>query len=308
MTFEEFENRIVSIIDNIHGWGFEMYACIKENFNLIYKTIDVDEALIGSICQKMEACLRERYLDGESEIKSIIDLHDNTNNLYEIVQDDSYFPFKFLYSSCTENFMSKDESHLYGFLFKFNINNNCIWGYQQVYPIALPKKSKSFFMYHKGVYYKELKEDLIRVDYRIDLLIVEKSIITKNINLLQNKFGFGALIRKYSSQTLQRIKDMGIIKNIDKLVVFEGEEKLTNAKKLMKISESIALQMDKSNLIQALQTIPRYQGKIKIEYDQIVLRTNSDVKELLKILNDDYLVSELTSEYYESSNKKLVSV
>lgn len=95
---------------------------------------------------------------------------------------------------------------------------------------------------------------------------------------------------------------------IDKLINFEGKEKLTNAKKLMKISESKALSKDRSDLILALQTIPRYKGKLNIEDDQIHLRTNSDVIELLKILNDDYLISELTSEYYESSNKKLVSV
>lgn len=308
MIFEEFENRILSIIDNVQGCGFEMYACIKENGELIYKSFVMDDDFKESIRQKIETCLRERFLDCESEIKPIVDLHDNTNSLYEILQDDTYHPFRFLRNERGGKFKDTDKSHLCGFVFKFNINSNSIWVYQQVYPIALPKKHKGLFMYSQGTCYKEFTKDLIRVDYRIDLLIIDESIITNNINLLQNKFGFETLIRRYSSQTLEVIKNMGIIKNIDKLINFEGKEKLTNAKKLMKIKESKALLMNRSDLIFALQNLPRYRGKLYIEDAQIILRTNSEVIELLKILNDDYLVSELTREYYESPSKKLVPV
>ncbi len=136
-------------------------------------------------------------------------------------------------------------------------------------------------------------------------MIVDNSIITHNINLLQNKFNFEAFIRNESQKTIDLIIGMNIVEDMSKIIEFEGKEKLTNAKKLMKIKDSPVLKMEKSVLIERLKTLSRYKGKLKIENDVIQVNTNKDVIELLKILNDDYLISELTEKSYESSSKVL---
>ena len=71
----------------------------------------------------------------------------------------------------------------------------------------------------------------------------------------------------------------------------------------MKIRNSPVLQMDKAKLIKGLQTIKRYKGRLKIKNGKIQISSKKDVIELLKILNDDYLKSELTGQEYESSSK-----
>ena len=73
----------------------------------------------------------------------------------------------------------------------------------------------------------------------------------------------------------------------------------------MKIKSSPVLKMEPKVLIRNLETLPRYKDKLRIQNEKIQITCKKDVEELLKILNDDYLKSELTNEDYESSNKKL---
>ena len=116
---------------------------------------------------------------------------------------------------------------------------------------------------------------------------------------------FETFIRNESRNAIKLIEDMDVIEDLTKITEFEGAERLTNAKKLMKIKNSPVLQMKKKDLLHKLRTIPKYANKVKIQNGKIQIKSKKDVLELLKVLNDDYLKSELTNEDYESSNKKL---
>lgn len=309
MTVDSFKEKVASIVASDKGCGFNMYACLKKEGILSCSVFNLEDngeySFKDSLKEKIRSCVIERFLGEETELKPSCDLSDNTNCFYEIVQNSDYMPFNFINENANRNFVDKDKQFIYGFVFVFNLGNREIYAYQHVYPITLPKRKGGVFMYSKGDIYKEFTRELLKVDYRVDAIIVDNSIITDRIKLLQDKFGFVEFIRSSSRRTIQLINDMGIIDNMDRLVNFEGKEKLTNAKKLMKISNSQVLKMDKQIFLDRLQTLPRYKGKLHIENNKINLKTNKDVIELLKILNDDYLISELTKSNYESSTKKL---
>lgn len=309
VTKDEYSLKIESIINSEKGFGFEAYACIKkgeklEGIKFIIEDKD-DNSFKNAICDKITQCCKDKYLYEGFDLKQIDDLYDNTNSLFEIPQNETYSPFLFLNNLSDETFNDTDKPYLFGFIFRFNIGKKEFFAYQQVYPVTVPQKKKGTFLYSKNNVYKEFTKELLRIDYRIDLLIIEDSIIAGNIKLLQSKFGFEMFIRNESKSTLDLITKMDIIENMEKLCAFEGKEKLTNAKKLMKIKKSPVLSMDKNILIKNLQTLPRYKEKLTIIDNKIKIRTNKDIEVLLKILNDDYLKSELTGKPYESSNKLL---
>lgn len=114
------------------------------------------------------------------------------------------------------------------------------------------------------------------------------SIFTGNIKLLQSKYGFETFIRHESQKALKLIKELDVIEDIAKIIEFEGNDSMTNAKKLMKIKNSPVLKMKKKNLINKLKTIPKYAKKVKIKNGKIQISSKKDVLELLKVLNDDY--------------------
>lgn len=311
MNRDEFISKVNAIIDDTAGFGFNVFACVKTNEKLqCYKFIledRADDSFKDTVSKKILACLKEKYLSNDFLLASIDDISDNSRTAYSIEQTEGYFPFFFLKDNITDRFDESKKSSLYGFAFAFNANEEKIYAYQQVYPVTIPTNKKGIFVVKNGEKYTEFKKELLRIDYRIDLIVVGDTIITPNITLLQNKFSFDKLIRSEAQKTIESISSLGIIDDMTKIVDFEGKEKLTNAKKLMKIKHSPVLSMDKSVLLNKLNTIPRFQGRLNVDVSNqtIHIDTNKDVVELLKILNDDYLISELTDKPYESASKIL---
>lgn len=50
--------------------------------------------------------------------------------------------------------------------------------------------------------------DVVRFDSRIDFVIIKNSIITKNITLLQNSFGFETYVRNEADKIIEIIKKL----------------------------------------------------------------------------------------------------
>ena len=152
-----------------------------------------------------------------------------------------------------------------------------------------------------------MKPDVLKIENRLDIAIVGNSIITDNISLLQNTFGFEKYVRSEASQTIQLIDSMGLISGLEVLQGLSEREKLTYAKKLMKAKKSPVLQMNRTALMSAIQRHPRYKDKFVIEAEHIVLRNQKDAREFMKMLNDDIVRSELTNQEYDSSAKTILA-
>lgn len=80
---------------------------------------------------------------------------------------------------------------------------------------------------------------------------------------------------------------------------------LPNAKKLMKIRNSPVLQVPAANVINFIKNHPKLTGKIHFNADEtrISLDTGVSKKLFLKLLNDDYLFSQLTELQYDTFAK-----
>ena len=169
------------------------------------------------------------------------------------------------------------------------------------------KKSKLHAVLAHDNTYKLLDRDLIGIESRIDCIILENSIITNNINLLQTTFGFDKYIRAEARKTLALIQSLGIVDELDKFVQLAEKDKLTFSKKLMKAKTSPVLLIEPNELIKRIQVHPRYKGQIKIEHNKICIRSQKDATAFVKMLNDDIVRSELTHQEYDSSSKQILA-
>lgn len=97
---------------------------------------------------------------------------------------------------------------------------------------------------------------------------------------------------------------------MSKLIDLTNRTKLTFAKKLMKATKSPVLQVPKDELLNKVKTLDYYSKHIKIDETtkKIILSSQKDVREFLKMLNDEILKSELTGNDYESSAKEKIDI
>lgn len=141
------------------------------------------------------------------------------------------------------------------------------------------------------------------------MLRVKESVIILNLKTIERNFGFHDVIKREATIGLEAIKDMGIVSNIDTLE--ELIENVSFARKLTKIARnSPVIQRGILNVsILAFSRVhPAIRNKMRYTPDgtQFALDTKVSKDLFVKLLNDDFLTSELTQLYYDSLAKDSV--
>jgi hypothetical protein len=309
MDVKEMKDEINSIMFSGVTYGLTVFALVKREENFALSKFLVNDDLRDDIEDIINSVVKNKFVADEIELDSANNISDNRKIFYEIIQDDTYAPFAFIdeYNNNPTVYSEKDQNLLVGLLFKINLNAKNIWFYQHIYQMRMIKRSKSLYaMITKGDTYIPLDRDIFKLDSRLDILIINNSLITSNISLLQQSFGFDKYIRSEAAKTIKTIESLDIVSDTSKILDFEDKPKLTNAKKLLKARNSPVLRMKKENLISGLRKHPRYKEKFKFDDNKIVINSQKDVNELVKMLNDDIVRSELTNQEYDSSNKHLL--
>lgn len=309
MTADEMKLKIQSSMYSSVAHGLLSFACLKSDDEVILKKLIIDDNLRNDIIELFDAAVVLEFLVDGIGLDSIENIDDNRRMLYYIEPESTYHPFACLdnYSGVMDQYEEKDQNSLLGFAFRVNSNDKAIWLYQHVYQSRLIKRSKSLYAMLSGNHtYVPLAHDVLKVEFRVDILIIDGIIITSNVGLLQKYFGFEKYIRTEATKTIEIIRNLDIVSDINKLLCFENKDALTNAKKLLKAKSSPVLKLSKDVLIDKIKQHRRYRDKFRFEEGRIVINSLKDVNELLKMLNDNILRSELTDQEYDSQSKHIL--
>lgn len=309
MTADEMKNKIKTITCGGNNYGITVFACLKSDEGIFLKKFLITDELRTNLKSILDNALSTKYLADSVEVEPSENIVDNSSVLYEVVQTDGYCPFRFLENvdEVESQYSEEDQGNLMGWVFRLNLNENIVFAYQHVYSMRLINRSKSLFaMLSHNKTYKTLDRDVLKIDSRADIVIIDNSLITSNISLLQNAFGFETYIRVEAAKTIAAIEAINLVNGMDKIFAFESKEKLTNAKKLMKAKNSPVLNIPKDELLNRLKVHGRYKDKFVIENDKIHIKSQKDANEFIKMLNDDIVRSDLTNQEYDSTRKMLL--
>ena len=151
--------------------------------------------------------------------------------------------------------------------------------------------------------FTRLEDDILRLNSSFQFFSINKNLFIRDLKILEKFFGFHKVIENKARNCLERIKTSKILFNPDELESMIDD--ITFARKLTKvISSSPVLDKVKKNVvIKFTKNNPALKGKFEYNNQQIVLGTKKSKNTFVKLLNDDYLVSELTKQYYDSLAK-----
>lgn len=303
------KSKINSIMFSGINHGLSVFAWLEDDTQPRLKQFLIDENLRSQLIQMLDREVKDRFLADEVEVDSSENIADKRRVLYEFQQSETHAPFRIIsqWDYVTEQYSESDQKKLRGLLFRINRNDDDIWVYQRVYNVSLVKRSKSLLAaVGKTNTYVLMDSDVLRIDSRIDVLVVGDSFFSSNIDLLQKSFGFDRYIRGEAAKTIQLIDELDIVSDTGKITAFGDKETLSNAKKLLQAKSSPVLKMKKRDLLTRIKKHPRYKDKFKIQNDKIVITSQKDAGEFIKLLNDDILRSELTGREYDSLSKKIL--
>ena len=191
------------------------------------------------------------------------------------------------------------------FLFLIGDEENRILLYKQLAPINIYKKNSGIFVRKADNEFTRVNDDFLRIVPGFELFKVNGELYILDLKFLERKFKIYDVIKSVALKEIDKINEIGIVQNANSL-----KELLINtsfARKLSKISEHSPVlgKVPNADIISFTKNYPRLKNKFKYTNDgsQIILSTKTTMEIFIKLLNDDFLSSELTRIYYDSIAK-----
>ena len=106
---------------------------------------------------------------------------------------------------------------------------------------------------------------------------------------------------------LYALEDIRLVTNCEKLTAYIERNQTKYSRKMMRIKHYHVVEKTAEELIQIINTVPRWQGVFDIRDGQIYLRTFRDVENLIDLFDERYTVSLVTGDEFDTDVKRLAA-
>lgn len=314
MNLQELLQRLAYFTDPANAIGAVLYFIIDHNGEQVIKMADV--------VQDMQIELRDRFLDFindkfiNNEDMSLMDISaadERKNVLFSYNLDERPEGLNLLNEVLGNgqqplfSFENDGLENIKGYLITIGNAANKIVLYKKHHPVNLLRQDR-FLMFRDDERLAKVPGDVIALDRSFDFMLLDDELFILNLATLERHFGFEAVIRSQAQQAINTITINNILENAE--AIQDIAQNMTNARKLMRLRNSPVLNLPVANIIDFIKGHPDLSKKIRFNADEsrISLDTGVSKKHFLKLLNDDYLFSQLTALYYDSLAKDTIVI
>lgn len=206
------------------------------------------------------------------------------------------------------SFQNNELSDINSFVFIIGNANHQLVIYKQNYPINLFRRHSTYAIKKGDNQFERMDDDFLKINSKFDFFKIENNLFILDLKTLERFFGFHDVIKTEAERGIQSIEEFDLLENPQELR--DMLDDISFARKLTKISSASPVLGTISNdrIIEFASNHPALRGKIRFNNDmtKISLHSKKAKQLFLKILNDDYLISELTTKYYDSLAKDII--
>ena len=149
-----------------------------------------------------------------------------------------------------------------------------------------------------------MDENILSINESFEFMQIENDLIILSTKVLEKHFGFEQIIRNAANANLGVIENSLLLDDITLLNTLSAD--LKYAKKIVRIkSGTPVLALPTATVMTFIQQHPILKKKIRLNADNTKVSLDTKVSQelFIKLLNDDFLKSELTMLLYDSQNK-----
>lgn len=208
------------------------------------------------------------------------------------------------------SFANDGVNNIDAFLFVLGSAEQQIVLYKRLASVNIYQQRTGLFVREEDNQFAKLDSDVIKIIPQIDAFMINEEIYFMNLSLLENAFRIHDVLKESARQQIALLEESGLVENIEDL---EMElENISFARKFSKlvVNSPVLGKVSNQLIITFTNTHPALRNKFKYSADgsKLKLITKLSRKLFIKLLNDDYLTSNLTNQYYDSVAKDKVSV
>ncbi|WGQ11383.1 anti-phage protein KwaB [Pedobacter gandavensis] len=309
MNKEELIEKLGYYLNPENGIGAALYFVLKDGEESTIKFANVEEDAKQELKERFLSYISDKFINNEDlHYQNISDADDRKNAVYKYDFEEIPGNLNILNEILANeeqpifNFNHDNFSTLQGYLITIGNEANKIALYKKHHPVNLLTRDR-FLLIPRNERLVKIENDAIAIDRSFDFMMIDDSLIVLKLGILERFFGFEDVVRTKAQNTIEQIAVNELLEDIEQLNGIV--QNMTNARKLMRIKNSPVLNVPVANVINFIRNHPELTGKIGFNADEtkINLTTHSSKKLFLKLLNDDYLFSELTELQYETHAK-----
>lgn len=315
MNREQLLERLNYFLDPQNGIGAALYFVLNQDEETIIRFADIENEAKQELKERFLEYIAVKFINNEElHYQNISDADDRKNVIYRYDIEEKPESLNIL----DDILLNEEQPHfqfnqdsfanLQGYLITIGNEGNKMALYKKHHPVNLLKRDR-FLLIPSNQRLVKLQDDAIAIDRSFDFMLLDDNLIVLKLNILERFFGFEDVIRNQAQNTIGLIEANELLEDIEQ--INEIAQSMTTARKLMKIRNSPVLNVPVNNVVNFIRNHPELTGKINFNEDgtKINLDTAVSKRLFLKLLNDDYLFSQLTELQYDSHAKdKLLEI
>jgi hypothetical protein len=315
MNLQGLRTNLAFLFDPQQEIGLSMYFILEDANGHDVKQADIAAEVRDTLKEQFLRYIRAKFLNNEElYFANISDADTRANAAYFFDLDDKPADLEVMKDLLEDenaeffNFGADEFDSISGFVFLLGNENNKLALYKKQYPINLLKRGAILRLFPVNTRLEELKQDILAISDKIDFIQIDDDLVIINVRTLERFFGFEDLIKSQAQITLGVIDNSGFLADVEPLQ--ELAQALPSARKLMRVrADSPVLQLPFERVRDFIKYHPQLKKRIRFnaEETQIALDTKVSKQLFLKLLDDDYLKSELTQFNYDSEIKNRLS-
>lgn len=313
MEINELKNKL-QVIAEMEGIGLNVYFLLQTRGNeRVLKRANIVEDVKEELINSYKHTLNEIIQNEDINIVNLSSADDRSSVIYyyDLYESPAIFEyFDIILNSQNQqqpdyfNFETDNLSNLEGYYVLIGDFENNILLYRKQMPINLFKRGKIYLIKGHETQFESINEEFLRIDSKIDILKIDDSVYINNISILERHYEFDDIIQAEATTSITNIEALNILGNIEVL-----QERITDtafARKLSKIStNSPVFTLPADRIIQFVRSHATLGQEFRYNNDnsQIILDTKKSQNFFIKLMNDDFLHSQLTSYDYVTPAK-----
>lgn len=310
MTREELIDGLNAIVNQGEQLSTTVCAVMRGTYQI--KKLDIDNEEIEFIQTMFLQSINDKIINVEGQnIIAVSVADDRANTVFEydldIPEGLNFYTINPNDQTPTFSFQNDDLADIDSLIIKIGTEENQIRLFKKLSPVEVFGRG-GYLLWKANNRLERFDDHVLRLTPNFNAIFLNDTYVFLELKLLESSHGFHDIIVREATNSLLLVEALGILQTTQGIIDMLG--KTSFARKVVKIRNSPVILRNIPNvqIIAFTQSHPSLMNKMRYSEDglQIILHSNLSRELFVKMLDDAYLTSELTEQYYESIAKDVV--
>ncbi len=302
-TIEELREGLAAIL-HADGINLKLYLGTGESDAREYWLADFDDGATEAVCRQFVHSVDQFLVNEELETQPLTQLDHRADTLFMYDLTEQPAEFAKLGTLVAGNdpetftFADHDLSTVTSLAIKISSAQSSVVFFKKFYPVSLVKRDQILLVVQDNTRFSLINQDILKVTSGFEVVLLDGEFYINDFGKFEKSFAFDQIANNAMQQVTNRIMALDLVSDA-KGYLAAG---LASRKDILRAGRSRVLNMEAAVVIAFVQA-KQHQIGIKVADGKLLLSSKASIKKLYKLLNDDYLTSELTHVDYETLAK-----